>query len=116
MLAAEGINGSISGTREAVEIVMSAIQSDERLTNLLRTEAPAGVDDDKIHNGHSPKSPLGAGENSPARWDHVRVKLKKELVSMGVSGLDPADKAGEYVNPKDWNKLISDPDTVCNVL
>ncbi|XP_024399738.1 uncharacterized protein [Physcomitrium patens] len=112
MLAAEGINGSISGTREAVEIVMSAIQSDERLTNLLRTEAPAGVDDDKIHNGHSPKSPLGAGENSPARWDHVRVKLKKELVSMGVSGLDPADKAGEYVNPKDWNKLISDPDTV----
>lgn len=79
MLAAEGINGSISGTREAVEIVMSAIQSDERLTNLLRTEAPAGVDDDKIHNGHSPKSPLGAGENSPARWDHVRVKLKKEV-------------------------------------
>lgn len=112
ILAPEGINGSICGTREAVEVVMSAIQSDERLANLRRTEAPAGVKDEEIHNGHSSKSPLGAGENAPFRWDHVRVKLKKEVVSMGVPGVNPADKVGKYVKPKEWNELISDPNTV----
>ena len=35
-----------------------------------------------------------------------------QVVSMGVPGVNPADKVGKYVNPKDWNKLISDPDTV----
>lgn len=78
-MAPEGINGSICGTREAVEVVMSAIQSDERLAGLRRTEAPADLEDEEIHHGHSSKSPLGAGENAPFRWDHVRVKLKKEV-------------------------------------
>lgn len=112
ILAPEGINGSICGTREAVEVVMSAIQSDERLAGLRRTEAPADLEDEEIHHGHSSKSPLGAGENAPFRWDHVRVKLKKEVVSMGLPDVNPAKKVGKYVKPKDWNKLISDPNTV----
>lgn len=78
-MAEEGINGSLCGTREAVEVVMSTIQCDKRLAHIRRTEAPAGLDDEEIHNGHSGKSPLGAGENAPFRWDHVRVKLKKEV-------------------------------------
>lgn len=35
-----------------------------------------------------------------------------QVVSMGVPGINPADKVGKYVKPKDWNKLISDPNTV----
>lgn len=78
-MAEEGINGSICGTMEAVENVMSAIQSDERLANIRRTEAPAGPEDEELHHGHTSKSPLGAGENAPFRWDHVRIKIKKEV-------------------------------------
>lgn len=112
ILAHEGINGSICGTRVAVETVMSSIQSDERLSNLRCTEAPAGPDDEILHHGHTHKSPLGAGIDAPFRWDHVRVKLKKEVVPLGVPGVDPAKKVGKYVRPKEWNELISDPNTM----
>jgi hypothetical protein len=99
-LAPEGINGSICGTREAVEAVMSVIQGDERLAGLQRTEAPAELKDEEIHHGHSSKSPLGAGENAPFRWDHVRVKLKKEVCSSSFLAwsllLNTEDLDGEF--------------------
>ncbi|MEX2320978.1 MAG: rhodanese-related sulfurtransferase, partial [Saccharospirillum sp.] len=42
----------------------------------------------------------------------TKVKLKKEIVTMGVEGIDPLNVAGTYVKPEDWNALISDPDVV----
>ncbi|CAL9008351.1 unnamed protein product [Prunus brigantina] len=112
ILAPEGINGSICGTRESVEKVLAFIQSDDRLKGLRRVESPVSPEEEAIHHGHTSSSPLAAGEDAPFRWDHVRVKLKKEIVSLGIPAVSPIEKVGKYVSPRDWNALISDPDTV----
>lgn len=82
ILAPEGINGSICGTRDAVEKVLAFVQSDGRLKGLRLIESPVSPEEEAIHHGqhgHSASSPLAAGEDTPFRWDHVRVKLKKEV-------------------------------------
>lgn len=112
ILAPEGINGSICGTRESVEKVLAFIQSDDHLKGLRRVESPVSPEEEAIHHGHTSSSPLAAGEDAPFRWDHVRVKLKKEIVSLGMPAVSPIEKVGKYVSPRDWNALISDPDTV----
>lgn len=112
ILAPEGINGSICGTQESVEKVIGLIQSDERLKGLRQVETPVSPEEEAIHHGHTSSSPLAAGEDAPFRWDHVRVKLKKEIVSLGMPSVSPIERVGKYVSPKDWNSLISDPDTV----
>ncbi|PON48598.1 Rhodanese-like domain containing protein [Trema orientale] len=124
ILAPEGINGSICGTRESVERVLGFIQSDNRLKGLRRVESPVSPEEEAIHHGHTSSSPLAAGEDAPFRWDHVRVKLKKEvalvfslfvmeqIVTLGMPTVSPIEKVGKYVSPREWNELISDPDTV----
>ncbi|KAJ0102395.1 hypothetical protein Patl1_06779 [Pistacia atlantica] len=112
ILAPEGINGSICGTRESVEKVLTFIQSDDRLKGLRQIESPVSPEEEAIHHGHSSSSPLAAGEDAPFRWDHVRVKLKKEIVTLGMPAVSPIEKVGKYVKPREWNTLISDPDTV----
>jgi hypothetical protein len=65
-----------------VEKVLAFIQSDDRLKGLRRIESPVSPEEEAIHqdyHGHSASSPLAAGEDVPFRWDHVRVKLKKEV-------------------------------------
>lgn len=79
ILAAEGINGSICGIRESVVEVLQFIQADERLKGLRQVESPLSPEEEAIHHGHTSSSPLAAGEDAPFRWDHVRVKLKKEV-------------------------------------
>ncbi|KAF2305782.1 hypothetical protein GH714_008173 [Hevea brasiliensis] len=112
ILAPEGINGSICGTRESVERVLEFIESDDRLKGLRQVESPVSPEEEAIHHGHSSSSPLAAGEDAPFRWDHVRVKLKKEIVTLGMPSVSPIERVGKYVNPKEWNALIDDPDTV----
>ncbi|GLT74051.1 hypothetical protein SLA2020_458720 [Shorea laevis] len=112
ILAPEGINGSICGTRGSVERVLAFLQSDDRLKGLRHVESPVSPEEEAIHHGHSSSSPLAAGDDAPFRWDHVRVKLKKEIVTLGMPEVSPSEKVGKYVSPKDWNALISDPDTV----
>ncbi|EPS57425.1 hypothetical protein M569_17393, partial [Genlisea aurea] len=112
ILAPEGINGSICGDRNSVENVLSFIQSDERLNGLRLIESPVSPEEEAIHHGHMSSSPLSAGEDAPFRWDHVRVKVKKEIVTIGVPSVSPVERVGKYVNPKEWNQLISHPDTV----
>ncbi|PWA98768.1 Rhodanese-like domain-containing protein [Artemisia annua] len=112
ILAPEGINGSICGIRKSVEKVLDFIQSDDRLKGLRRIESPVTPEEEAIHHGHTSSSPLAAGEDAPFRWDHVRVKLKKEIVSLGMPSVSPNERVGKYVSPKEWNTLITDPDTV----
>ncbi|KDP21636.1 hypothetical protein JCGZ_03307 [Jatropha curcas] len=112
ILAPEGINGSICGTRESVEKVLEFIKSDDRLKGLRQVESPVSAEEEALHHGHSTSSPLAAGEDAPFRWDHVRVKLKKEIVTLGMPTVSPIERVGKYVNPKEWNELISDPDTM----
>jgi predicted sulfurtransferase len=45
-------------------------------------------------------------------FGRLKVRLKREIVTMGVEGIDPLASVGTYVEPEDWNALISDPDTI----
>lgn len=60
--------------------VLGFIQSDHRLMGLRQIESPVSPEEEAIHHGHTSSSPLAAGEDAPFRWDHVRVKLKKEVL------------------------------------
>lgn len=88
LLAAEGINGTVAGTREAIDRLLVYLRSDTRLADLDHKES--------------------FYEEMP--FYRMKVKLKREIVTMGVEGIDPQDVVGTYVQPKDWNRLISDPD------
>jgi len=90
LLAHEGINGTIAGTRTAVDAVLDYLRSDPRLADLEHKES---FDD------HMP-------------FHRMKVKLKKEIVTMGVEGVDPNLVVGTYVKPKQWNALIADPEVL----
>ena len=90
LLAPEGINGTIAGLEEDVRAVLGWLRSDTRFAALQHKEAFA--------------------HQSP--FNRMRVRLKGEIVTMGVPGLNPARNAGTYVKPEDWNALISDPSVV----
>jgi len=90
LLAAEGINGTVSGTREGIDNLLQWINEQPGLENIDSKESY----DDKIP------------------FYRTKVKLKKEIVTMGVEGIDPKRTVGTYVKPEDWNDLISDPDVV----
>jgi len=87
LLAHEGINGTVAGSRDAINALLAFLQNDQRL---------AGVSFKESFVDEMP-------------FLRTRVKLKKEIVTMGVEGIDPKRVVGTYVKPKDWNALISDP-------
>ena len=90
LLAQEGINGTVAGSRAGVDAVLTWLASDPRLENIVIKES---FDD-----------------SNP--FYRTKVKLKKEIVTMGVEGIDPKQVVGTYVKPGDWNALISDPDVI----
>lgn len=87
LLAHEGINGTIAGTREAIDEILGFLKKDPRF---------AGLDHKESFESDQP-------------FYRMKVKLKKEIVTMGVEDIDPNVDVGTYVEPKDWNDLISDP-------
>lgn len=90
LLANEGINGTVAGTRSAMDALLDYLKSDERLADVEYKESFA--------------------EENP--FYRMKVKLKREIVTLGVEGIDPNLTVGTYVKPQDWNALISDPDVV----
>ena len=90
LLAEEGINGTVSGPQEGVKALLSFIRSDQRLADLDHKES-------------------WADENPFYR---MKVRLKKEIVTLGVEGVSPTKQVGEYIEPEDWNSFISDPDVI----
>ncbi len=90
LLAREGINGTIAGPETGIREVLDQLRADERLKDLEHKESWA--DEMPFH--------------------RMKVRLKKEIVTMGVEGVDPNKQVGTYVDPEDWNALISDPDVV----
>ena len=90
LLANEGINGTIAGSREGIDGVLDYLRADPRLARLEHKES---IDE------HMP-------------FYRMKVKLKKEIVTMGVEGIDPNRVVGTYVKPADWNALINDPDVL----
>ena len=90
LLASEGINGTIAGAAPDVHAVLSYLRQDPKFSALEHKESFA--------------------EKPP--FHRMKVRLKKEIVTMGVNGISPTRMAGTYVKPEDWNALISDPDVV----
>ena len=90
LLANEGINATLAGTREGVLNVLRYLRKDPRLAELTWKESTT--------------------KKQPFR--KLRVRLKKEIVTMGVPMIDPQQLTGTYVKPKDWNDLISDPNVL----
>jgi len=90
LLAQEGINSTIAGSREGVVKVLEFIRQDSRFADLEWKESFAN------------KQP----------FRKLRVRLKKEIVTMGIPEIDPSQLVGTYVKPADWNALIRDPDVI----
>lgn len=90
LLAEEGINGTVSGTREGIDSLLAWLKSDPRLADLKHKESYCDAQP----------------------FYRTKVKLKKEIVTLGVPGVDPNHRVGTYVEPKDWNALIADPEVL----
>ncbi len=94
LLAEEGINGTIAGLPDDIQKILVYLQQDpifkQRFADLEHKESYA--------------------EEHP--FYRMKVKLKKEIVTMGVPSVSPTKQVGTYVKPEDWNALISDPDVI----
>lgn len=90
LLAREGINGTIAGPEAGVAAVIAHIRA---------LPDCAGLD-----------VKYSAAAAMP--FQRLKVRLKKEIVTMKVAGIDPSRDVGRYIAPADWNDVIADPDTV----
>jgi len=90
LLASEGINGTISGTRKSINNVLDYLRSIEAIGSFTFKES------------YTDAQP----------FYRTKVKLKKEIVTMGVEDIDPLQSVGRYVKPSEWNALISDPEVL----
>ncbi|MEO0939488.1 MAG: rhodanese-related sulfurtransferase [Pseudomonadota bacterium] len=88
LLASEGINGTIAGPRAGLDAVLDHIRGLPGCRDLEWKESTAAF------------PPFGK----------LKVRLKREIVTMGQPDVDPVARVGSYVDPKDWNALITDPD------
>ena len=90
LLAPEGINATIAGSDAGVRAVLEYLCADTQLSDLKWKESCAA------------EQPFG----------RLRVRLKKEIITMGVPDIDPTQLVGTYVKPSEWNALIRDPDVM----
>ena len=90
LLAEEGLNGTLAGTRSAIDELLNFLKSDGRLANLEYKES------------YSDGIP----------FHRTKVKLKKEIVTMGQPDIKPSDRSGIRVEPDQWNEIISDPEVL----
>lgn len=92
LLASEGINGTISGSQHAMDAVKHYLETKLGFTAMEY------------------KRSFQDGGKSP--FDKLKIKLKKEIVTLGVPGINPNSEVGTYVLPEEWNELIQDPDVI----
>ncbi|CDN13252.1 MAG: rhodanese-related sulfurtransferase [Richelia sp.] len=88
LLATEGINGTIAGTPEAIATVLCYLRRDPLLVDLEHKESYV---------------------DTPP-FARMKVRLKKEIVTIGLPEIDPSKRVGTYVNSQDWNQIIQDPE------
>lgn len=90
LLASEGINGTVAGSREGIDLLLDWLRGQPELVDIDHKESL------------SARKP----------FLRTKVKLKREIVTMGVEGIDPKMVVGTYVEPSDWNDLINDPEVL----
>jgi UPF0176 protein len=94
LLAHEGINGTLAGQPEAIAALVEELQCGALFRGRL--------DNLELKFSHATAMP----------FQRLKIRLKKEIVTLGDSHADPTRQAGVYVNPADWNALIAGPDTL----
>lgn len=92
LLAAEGLNGTVAGTQSGITALIAFI------------EAIPALREQNIELKYSTASQMP--------FNRMKVRLKKEIVTMGVEGIDPLQSVGAYVQPEEWNALIDDENTI----
>ncbi len=90
LLAAEGINGTIAGSRQGIDSVLAFLGLDPRLSDL------------ELKESYTDSYP----------FDRLKVRLKQEIVTLGMPEVNPNQEVGTYISAKDWNALISDPEVL----
>ncbi|WP_036799327.1 rhodanese-related sulfurtransferase [Pleurocapsa sp. PCC 7319] len=90
ILAEEGINGTIAGSESAIAAILDQLRKIPNLEDLEHKESK------------SQKQPFA----------RLKVKIKQEIVTIGIPDANPNNQVGTYVDPQDWNQIISDPEVV----
>jgi UPF0176 protein len=94
LLAHEGINGTIAGSAEGIDAFVEELQH--------------GV----LFGGRLNSLELKFSQSAAMPFQRLKIRLKKEIVTLGDTAADPARQVGIYVDPADWNELIARPDTL----
>ncbi len=94
LLAAEGINGTVAGTDVAIDALMNQLQHGD------------------LFGGRLDKLELKFSSATDMPFNRMKVRLKKEIVRLGDPQTDPNEKVGVYVDAKDWNALMAQPDVL----
>jgi UPF0176 protein len=94
LLAQEGINGTLAGSTDAIAALMAELQGGELFGSRL--------DNLELKFSRASDMPFG----------RLKIRLKKEIVTLGDGTADPMRHVGMYVDPADWNELIATPDTL----
>jgi UPF0176 protein len=90
LLADEGINGTVAASRQDIDALLKWLRQDPRL---------ADIDCKESYTDTLP-------------FKRAKVKIKKEIVTLGVPGIDPRQTVGTYLSPAEWNRLLSDPEVL----
>lgn len=88
LLAQEGINGTVAARADAIKALYDWFDKQPHLDNIVHKESYCAI----------------------MPFNRTKVKLKKEIVTLGIEGIDPLHVVGTYVKPKDWNRLIAADD------
>jgi UPF0176 protein len=94
LLAHEGINGTLAGSAEAITALVEEMQFGT------------------LFGGRLDNLELKFSQGSAMPFQRLKIRLKKEIVTLGDTATDPTRQVGIYVDPADWNALIATPDTV----
>lgn len=90
LLAREGINGTVAGTRAGIDQLNAFFSQDARFSDLEYKESSA--------------------KTMP--FHRMKVRLKKEIVTIGISSVDPTEQVGTYLDSEEWNALLQDPEVL----
>ncbi|HEY9704428.1 MAG TPA: rhodanese-related sulfurtransferase [Allocoleopsis sp.] len=90
LLAKEGINATIAGTKDGINEVLNYLKKEPRLADLEHKESYCDL----------------------VPFQRLKVRFKKEIVTLGLPEVDPTEVVGNYVEPQEWNQLINDPEVL----
>ena len=94
LLAHEGINGTLAGSEDAIAALIGELR------------------DGPLFGGRLDRLELKFSSAAAMPFQRLKIRLKKEIVTLGDASADPTQRVGTYVDPADWNALIAAPDTL----